>query len=76
MRESAEPRPTDEWLDRSRRTVAELPPGLRTVDVMCLSLDALQGVVTGYRLAGYPPALLVTIPRDACRTSTSIALVR
>lgn len=106
--ESAEPRPTEEWLDRSRRTVAELldgdlvrtvthwftggsnpssvdaglpatdpaqeevygelPPGLRTVDVMRLSLDALQGVVTRYRMAGYPPDLLVAIPRDACRT--------
>lgn len=108
VEESAEPRPAEEWLDRSRRTVAELldgelvrtvtnwftggaqpstadaeqhvadqaqeevygqlPPGLRTVDVMRLSLDALQSVVTRYRLAGYPPDLLVTVPRDACRT--------
>lgn len=44
------------------------PAGLRTRDVMQLSLDALQGVVTRYRLAGYPPDLLVTIPRAACRT--------
>ncbi len=108
VEESAAPRPSEEWLDRSRRTVAELldgdmvrtvtnwftggaqpstadaerqvadqtqeevygqlPPGLRTVDVMRLSLDALQSVVTRYRLAGYPPDLLVTVPRDACRT--------
>lgn len=106
---AAEPSPTDEWLDRSRRTVAELldgelvrtitgwftgdqeatadgpgepaavepveegpfgelPPGLGTLDVMRLSLDALQNVVMRYRLAGYPPDLMVTVPKEACRT--------
>lgn len=108
VEDSAEPRPTDEWLDRSRRTVNELldselvrtitgwftdepesaggdpavevrnagvasgfgplPPGLGTVDVMRLSLDALQKVVTRYRLAGYPPDVMITVPKDACRT--------
>lgn len=103
-KESAEPRPTEEWVERFRRTasavldrdlvrlvtsrfgagrsttpgsaseeVAEemfgvLPPGLRMLDVMELSLDAMQGVVTRYRLAGYPPDLLITVPKDACRT--------
>lgn len=103
-KESAEPRPTEEWAERFRRTasavldrdlvrlvtsrfgagrsttpgsaseeVAEemfgvLPPGLRMLDVMELSLDAMQGVVTRYRLAGYPPDLLITVPKDACRT--------
>jgi NTE family protein len=112
-RESAEPRPAEEWMDRFRRTashvldrdlvrlvtsrlvpgrtttpgdgaeevveevaqeVAEeplfgtLPSGLRTLDVMDLSLDAMQSVVTRYRLAGYPPDLLITVPKDACRT--------
>lgn len=110
VEDSAEPRPTEEWLDRSRRTVAELidtdlvrtisgwftsdpelvedqapaeepaagpgtdpgfgplPPGLGTVDVMRLSLDALQKVVTRYRLAGYPPDVMITVPKAACRT--------
>jgi NTE family protein len=45
-----------------------LPPGLRMLDVMELSLDAMQSVVTRYRLAGYPPDLLITVPKDACRT--------
>ena len=45
-----------------------LPPGLRTLDVMELSLDAMQSVVNRYRLAGYPPDLLITVPKDACRT--------
>lgn len=44
-----------------------LPPGLRTLDVMQLSLAALQRVVTRYRLAGYPPDLLITVPKSSAR---------
>ncbi|HLN76588.1 MAG TPA: patatin-like phospholipase family protein [Nocardioidaceae bacterium] len=101
--ESAEPRPAEEWMERFRRTAAQvldrdvvrlvtskfgaarsttpgnaaeeveeeifgaLPPGLRTLDMMELSLDTMQSVVTRYRLAGYPPDLLITIPKNACR---------
>ena len=104
VQESADPRPAEEWMDRFRRTAAQvldrelvrlvtsklgagrsttpgnaaeeveeeifgtLPPGLRALDVMELSLDTLQSVVTRYRLAGYPPDLLITIPKNACRT--------
>lgn len=107
VQESAEPRPAEEWLDRFRRSAAQvldrdlvravvsrfpggrggdsvpvteaaeetveevfgaLPPGLRMLDVMDLSIDAMQSLVTRYRLAGYPPDLLITIPKDACRT--------
>ncbi|GAA2154691.1 patatin family protein [Nocardioides koreensis] len=48
--------------------LAALPTGLGTLDVMELSLDALQSVVTRYRLASYPPDLLISIPKHACRT--------
>ena len=41
------------------------PAGLRTRDVVDLSLDTLRSVVAKYRLAGYPPDVLVSIPRDA-----------
>lgn len=123
VQESAEPRPAEEWLDRFRRSAAQvldrdlvravvarfpggrgtaggagqpesdvpssaegaevvaelaeetveevfgaLPPGLRMLDVMDLSIDAMQSLVTRYRLAGYPPDLMITIPKDACRT--------
>ncbi|GAB2884132.1 patatin-like phospholipase family protein [Nocardioides pacificus] len=110
-RESAEARPVEEWLDRFRRSAAqvldrdlvrlvtsrfsrggapgveaegvspeavaevlvedvfgELPAGLRMLDVMQLSLDAMQSVVTRYRLASYPPDILVTVPKTAART--------
>ncbi|HSE08407.1 MAG TPA: patatin-like phospholipase family protein [Nocardioidaceae bacterium] len=102
--ESSEPRPSEEWVERFRRTtsavldrdivrlvtsrfgagrsttpgnaseeVAEevfgsLPSGLRTLDVMELSLDTMQSVVTRYRTAGYPPDVLITVPKNACRT--------
>ncbi len=41
--------------------------GLRTLEVMQLSVDALQAAMTRYRLASYPPDLLITLPRTACR---------
>lgn len=43
-----------------------LPPGLRTRDVLDLALDTLRSVVAKYRLAGYPPDVLITIPDEAC----------
>lgn len=46
----------------------DLPPGLRTLDVMQLSLAALQRMLTRYQLAGYPPDLLIAVPKGSCRT--------
>jgi NTE family protein len=45
-----------------------LPAGLSKFDVMNQSLDAMQEAVARYRLAGFPPDLLITVPKDACRT--------
>lgn len=45
-----------------------LPRGLGMLDVMQLSLEALQSVVARYRLAGYPPDVLITVPKSAGRT--------
>ena len=36
--------------------------------MMNQSLDTMQSVLTRYRLAGYPPDVLVSVPRDACRS--------
>ncbi len=41
------------------------PAGLKTSDVLDLSLDAMRTVMGRYRLAGYPPDVLITIPRSA-----------
>jgi NTE family protein len=32
------------------------------------SLDTMQSVLTRYRLAGFPPDVLVSVPRDSCRS--------
>jgi NTE family protein len=45
----------------------ELPAGLSMFDVMQLSLEAMQALVTDYRLAGYPADVYVTVPKDAAR---------
>lgn len=45
-----------------------LPAGLGMFDVMNQSLEAMQSVLTRYRLAGNPPDVLVTVPKDACRS--------
>ena len=59
--EPGPPPPTDAAFE-------ELPEGLRTLDVMQLSLAAMQRLVTRYQMAGYPPDVLITIPKSSCRT--------
>jgi NTE family protein len=46
----------------------EIAPGLRGFDVMNQSLEAMQSVMTRYRLDGNPADLVITIPKDACRS--------
>lgn len=48
--------------------LTELPAGLRMLDVMQLSIEAMQSVVARYRMASYPPDVLITVPRNAART--------
>ena len=45
-----------------------LPAGLGKFDMMNESLDTMQSVLTRYRLAGFPPDILVSVPRDTCRS--------
>jgi len=44
-----------------------LPAGLRTLDVVEMSLGALRTAVLRHTLAEHPPDVLITIPRSACR---------
>jgi NTE family protein len=104
--ETAEARPVEEWIDRFRRSAAQLldrdavrsvaarfgggpkqdgpesnaeaphdadpfdrlPAGLSKFDMMSQSLEAMQSVLGRYRMAGYPPDVLVSVPKDACRS--------
>jgi NTE family protein len=73
-REPAEPTWRDELVERMRRTVGreKEPPDpleqVRISDVVGLSMDAMQGLVARYRMAGLPPDVLVTVPVSAART--------
>jgi len=67
----------EELVDRVRRTVGRErdlepepvePDPLRISDVVGLSLDAMQGLVARYRMAGLPPDVLVTVPVSAARS--------
>jgi NTE family protein len=58
----------DDETDSAGEPLDTLPAGLGRFDVMNQSLEAMQSVLTRYRLAGDPPDVLVTIPKDACRT--------
>lgn len=80
-REPAEPTWREELVDRVRRSVgrpvvetpavtepASLLDELRISDVVGLSMDAMQGLIARYRMAGLPPDVLVTIPASAARS--------
>ena len=50
-----------------RRSRSDPLEDLRISDVVGLSMDAMQGLVTRYRMAGLPPDVLVTVPVSAAR---------
>lgn len=41
---------------------------LKISDITALSTDAAQTLVARFRLAAYPPDIMVTVPVDSCRT--------
>ncbi|MFE8069735.1 patatin-like phospholipase family protein [Marinobacteraceae bacterium S3BR75-40.1] len=42
--------------------------GLGKFDIMNLTLETLQSSLTRYKVAGYPPDILINIPKNVCRT--------
>jgi len=42
--------------------------GIGKFDVMNLTLETLQSSLTRYKIAGYPPDVLIDIPKHVCRT--------
>ena len=59
---------TDDTTQASGEALETPPAGLGRFDVMNQSLEAMQSVLTRYRLAGDAPDVLITIPKDACRS--------
>lgn len=43
----------------------DLPPELRTTDVVALSVDAVSSLISRFRMAANPPDVLVSVPIDA-----------
>jgi NTE family protein len=69
IRSAAPNRTTSEIAEEATSALFEaLPAGLRTLDVMEMSLEAVRTAVMRHTLAAYPPDVLITIPRSACRT--------
>jgi NTE family protein len=56
------------WKPGTATSLEGLPDQLGRLDVMNLSLTAMQAQLTRFRLAGNYPDVLVSVPRDACRT--------
>lgn len=48
------------------RSLASLPGTLRIFDVVSQSIEAMQSILTGYRMAGNRPDVLVEVPSDSC----------
>lgn len=53
--------------DRTR-TEVENAVNVRTLDVMELSLQAMQRMITRYQMANYPADVFIELPVDACGT--------
>jgi len=45
--------------------LAKIPRGISTFDVLNRSIETMQGLITRYRTAGYPPDVKVEIPIDS-----------
>jgi NTE family protein len=69
LRSASPGRTAQEVAEEATETVLEaLPAGLRTLDVMELSLEAVRTAVLRHTLADHPPDVLITVPRSSCRT--------
>jgi NTE family protein len=69
LRSAPPGRTTPEIAEEVTEAVFEaLPAGLRTLDVMELSLEAVRTAVMRQALADHPPDVLITVPRSSCRT--------
>jgi NTE family protein len=49
-------------------SVAQIPLGLRTFDVVEMALESMQRLITRYRMSSYPPDVLIELPIDAAGT--------
>lgn len=60
--------PTGKSLSSTEGSAAQIPLGLKTLDVVEMALQSMQRLITAYRMAANPPDVLVEIPVDAAGT--------
>lgn len=63
--EKADPR-HDPWAETGTINWEKL--GIGRFDIMNLTIETMQSALVQYKLAGYPPDLLVNVPKNSCRT--------
>ncbi|MFC4261227.1 patatin-like phospholipase family protein [Marinobacter lacisalsi] len=56
----------DPW--RETGTINWEKLGIGKFDIMNLTIETMQSALVQYKLAGYPPDLLVNVPKNSCRT--------
>lgn len=69
VREQAQEKPEahrDPWQETGTINWDKL--GIGKFDIMNLTIETMQSALIQYKLAGYPPDLLVNVPKNSCRT--------
>ncbi|MDY6815159.1 MAG: patatin-like phospholipase family protein [Pseudomonadota bacterium] len=61
-------KPTDKKHQEDHETIDWDKLGIGKFDVMNLTIETMQSALVQYKIAGYPPDLLVNVPKNACRT--------
>ena len=61
-------KPTDKKSQEEHETIDWDKLGIGKFDVMNLTIETMQSALVQYKIAGYPPDLLVNIPKNACRS--------
>lgn len=55
-------------LEDGTETIAWDKLGIGKFDIMNMTIETMQSALIQYKIAGYPPDMLVNVPKDACRT--------
>ena len=61
-------KPDDRKSADEPETIAWDKLGIGKFDIMNLTIETMQSALVQYKIAGYPPDLLVNVPKNACRT--------
>ncbi|MBW4933335.1 patatin-like phospholipase family protein [Marinobacter sp. F4206] len=60
--------PSEKKAQEEHETIDWDKLGIGKFDVMNLTVETMQSALVQYKIAGYPPDLLVNVPKNACRS--------